>query len=159
MVETQVCTKCGVEQPFEQFSWKNKKKRKRNTQCKACHAAYRRQHYLDNIEKYKAKARYWNEQNQDQYRMNIRKYVLEYLLEHPCVDCGESDPIVLEFDHVRGEKVDAVGTLMRSTVSLKRIKAEIEKCEVRCANCHRRKTAKEGGWHMLDLLAEYSEED
>ena len=81
--------------------------------------------------------------------------VLEYLLEHPCVDCGESNPIVLEFDHVRGKKYKAVSELMSWDYSLKTLKDEIAKCDVRCANCHRIKTAQERGWHMLDLMAEY----
>jgi hypothetical protein len=33
-----------------------------------------------------------------------RQYVWSYLSTHPCVDCGESNPIVLESDHVRGRK-------------------------------------------------------
>ena len=64
---------------------------------------------------------------------------LDWFVEsHPCVDCGEGDPIVLEFDHTRGTKVDNVRTLTNS-----RVKAweELMKCDVVCANCHRRRTA------------------
>jgi hypothetical protein len=71
----------------------------------------------------------------------IQDRLYEYLENHPCVDCREGDPVVLEFDHVRGVKsynVSAMGWLMLSWTSLLK---EIEKCEVRCANCHRRKTA------------------
>jgi hypothetical protein len=73
-------------------------------------------------------------------------------MTHPCIDCGESDPIVLEFDHREGEKkLAAVSTLMtQMKASLKTIKAEIVKCDVRCANCHRRKTAKERGWYKIE---------
>ena len=62
-----------------------------------------------------------------------------------CIDCGESDPIVLELDHVHGEKYRNVGDMM-SGYGWKRILAEISKCEVRCANCHRRKTARDFKW-------------
>ena len=65
----------------------------------------------------------------------------EFLIEQACVDCGEADPIVLEFDHVRGTKQDNVSTLIGRAFSWKRILEEVAKCEVRCANCHRRKTA------------------
>jgi hypothetical protein len=80
------------------------------------------------------------------YRDRNARYIYAYLLEHPCVDCGEADPIVLDFDHVRGKKLCNVSHLLSGTPSLKRIQAEIDKCEVRCANCHRRVTAQRHGW-------------
>ena len=57
-----------------------------------------------------------------------------------CVDCGESDPIVLEFDHVRGKKKKAIADMMSHSYSIQTIKEEIRKWEIRCANCHRKKT-------------------
>ena len=69
-----------------------------------------------------------------------REYLNSYLKEHPCIDCGNSDIRVLEFDHVRGVKVNNVTTLSKRGHTLEKIKKEIEKCEVRCANCHRIKT-------------------
>lgn len=80
-----------------------------------------------------------------------RRAVYLYLLEHPCVDCGESDPVVLEFDHV-GEKKAEIGKMISYSCRLDLIFEEISKCEVRCANCHKRKTAKDRGWYKdLDL--------
>jgi hypothetical protein len=70
-----------------------------------------------------------------------REFVFNYLQEHPCVDCGLSDPIVMEFDHVRGRKIKEVSQLVQDGVRLERLSDEIAKCDVRCANCHRRKTA------------------
>jgi 5-methylcytosine-specific restriction endonuclease McrA len=72
-------------------------------------------------------------------RSAIRAFIAEYLSRHPCVDCGETDPIVLDFDHV-GEKSFGIGSAVQRLIPLERVKAEIEKCEIRCANCHRRKT-------------------
>lgn len=57
-----------------------------------------------------------------------------------CVDCGESDPVVLDFDHVKGEKRRAIADMVSNYYSIKTIKDEIRKCEIRCANCHRKKT-------------------
>jgi hypothetical protein len=66
--------------------------------------------------------------------------IIEYLRSHPCVDCGETDIVVLEFDHVRGVKKEAVGIMARS-YTWAAVAEEISKCEVRCANDHARKTA------------------
>lgn len=65
------------------------------------------------------------------------------------MDCGEKDPIVLEFDHQR-DKVLEVSIAIHRGWSEKKLLAEIEKCEVRCANCHVRKTYKERGLTRYD---------
>lgn len=77
------------------------------------------------------------------YRARNTKFLQDYLSNHICVDCGESDVVVLEFDHVRGKKLGNVSDLANTPVSLETLKKEVAKCEVRCANCHRRKTFKE----------------
>jgi hypothetical protein len=66
--------------------------------------------------------------------------LIAYFGSHPCVDCGEGDPVVLEFDHL-GEKLFDIGQALPYR-SWKRILEEIEKCVVVCANCHRRRTAR-----------------
>ena len=59
----------------------------------------------------------------------------------PCKDCGVAyPPWVMEFDHVRGQKLCNLSVLARKTVSWETIKTEIAKCEVVCANCHRQRT-------------------
>jgi hypothetical protein len=83
-----------------------------------------------------------------------KKKMLEYLLEHPCVDCGLDNPLVLTFDHVTGEKRGDVARLINSSHSWKTILAEIEKCVVRCFNCHMIKTAKEKDWNRVKYLEE-----
>lgn len=81
----------------------------------------------------------WNKKG----RVRNKEFVQNFLKTHPCVDCGETDIIVLEFDHVRGVKLDSISGMVRDARSLKAISDEIAKCEVRCANCHRRKTVTE----------------
>jgi 5-methylcytosine-specific restriction endonuclease McrA len=71
-------------------------------------------------------------------------FLIAYLHEHPCVDCGETDPVALEFDHLRDKKFGiAAGLRDREWQS---VLDEMAKCEVVCANCHRRRTAKRGGF-------------
>ena len=85
--------------------------------------------------------------------------VLSYLTQHPCIDCGESDPLVLEFDHRDpATKRAEVGTLVRRGASLQRIVEEIVLCDIRCANCHRRRTAFQfPSWRTAGLM--YPEDD
>lgn len=77
-------------------------------------------------------------------RKKVRMWLHEYLKTNPCADCGELDPIVLEFDHI-GEKKFTIGEFASKGASLNTVIAEVAKCQVRCANCHRRKTYKERG--------------
>ena len=71
-----------------------------------------------------------------------------YLVGHPCVDCGEDDVQVLDFDHV-GEQRELVSALVARGAPWARIAEETAQCEVRCANCHRRVTARRAGWSRL----------
>lgn len=76
-------------------------------------------------------------------RDKAAEYVWDYKKTHPCVDCGEKDPIVLEFDHVRGRKHKNISHMVHKyPVSLDELKKEITKCDIRCANCHRKVTFK-----------------
>lgn len=100
--------------------------------CKLCQNEYSRNHYESNKNQYL-------ERNK-RYREKIQDCVVQYLKNHPCVDCGETDLVVLDFDHVRGEKVREVSAMIRAKCGWTSILREIEKCDVRCANCHRRKT-------------------
>jgi hypothetical protein len=78
-------------------------------------------------------------------RSAAKAYVDEYKTSNPCVDCGRYFPAVaMDFDHVRGAKARAVSGLVSGAYKLDLIKAEIEKCDLVCACCHRVRTAKRG---------------
>ena len=68
---------------------------------------------------------------------NGKKY-LEYKSLHPCVICGEENPIVLEFHHKvkRENKKSRISHLIFSRAKWDKILKEIEKCVVLCSNCH-----------------------
>ncbi len=76
-----------------------------------------------------------------------KAYIMEFLGSHPCVDCGEADPVVLQFDHRDpAEKEGHVSMWVTRGYGVSRIQKEIAKCDVRCANCHTRRTAEQFGW-------------
>ena len=137
--ETKWCSRCEQTLPIEAFSANRRRRDGRQTYCKSCKATVDRSWY-------ERRGDTQRERNKGYIARNAQ-HVWDYLLAHPCVDCGETDPIVLEFDHVRGEKVFALSNMVQRQFSLAKLDAEIAKCEVRCANCHKRKTAREQGWH------------
>ena|SRR3989338_8552174 len=78
---------------------------------------------------------------QKPHRLKVRKMLFQYLSVRKCLDCGENDPIVLEFDHNdRGTKFKQISQMLSGHYSWKSVLEEIGKCEVRCANCHRWKS-------------------
>lgn len=102
--------------------------------------AYQRLHYQRHKELYKARAVASRAKQRIEQRLLIRRY----LEAHPCVDCGNADIRVLEFDHIeRGPANRRISTLIGTRNQLL---AELEKCEVRCANCHMIRTGMQLGW-------------
>lgn len=92
----------------------------------------------------------------------LRDRNLRLLFEHltiaGCVDCEEQDLVVLDFDHCHG-KTASVSRLAQSECSVARLEEEIAKCEVRCANCHRRRTAATFGYYRHRAALEASGAD
>lgn len=73
-------------------------------------------------------------------------FIKHYLWMIGCQDCGEPDPNVLDFHHVRGKKKFNIARAVSAGFALRTIIKEIGKCRVVCANCHRRHTGKSQGW-------------
>lgn len=113
----------------------------KSSRCAKCKSEYNRQHYEKNKATYVARA----SARKAQVVIALNARLSEYFVEHPCVDCGERDPVVLEFDHV-GEKNADISIMVCKGYSWRSILEEIAMCEVRCANCHRRVTAKRAQW-------------
>jgi hypothetical protein len=138
---SKTCNHCGEEKPLNEFNWRYKSLGIRQPCCRECQKAQKNEWYARNQPSERERLR---KQKADNTAAS-RAYIWDYLLNHPCVDCGESDPRVLEFDHVRGEKRAPVSTMVRNNSSPLAIQDEISKCEVRCSNCHRRRHYKEYG--------------
>jgi hypothetical protein len=136
------CSICKKDKIEEEFNFKDKKIGRLQKACKECTRKQVRNHYLNNKEYYLLKTRKRNAES----RQRIREHIWKYLERHPCVDCGESDPVVLEFDHQRDKEIH-VSHMGHNNSSIEKVEKEIAKCQVRCANCHRRKTSLQLGWY------------
>jgi hypothetical protein len=149
-MDTKTCTVCRIEKPTTDFYSDKKMKSGLRADCKECVRAKERERQKDpsrhkrHIETSKAYSL--------ARRLDMQVYVLTILNQRGCIDCGETDPIVLDFDHVRDTKTSGISRMMRHYCTWEELEKEIAKCDVRCANCHRRKTAKERHYYsMIDL--------
>ena len=138
-----ICSKCDFDYPTpleDYFAKRSDTEDGFQRSCKKCVAIWHKKHYKKNKAYYKKKAIKHN----SEYRLRNLQYIVDYLKQHPCVDCKETDPVVLEFDH-QGDKDYNVSRM--HTFCLQTLIDEIAKCQVRCANCHRRKTAKQFSYY------------
>lgn len=147
-VRMKECSKCGRVWPLSEFQFRSVGRGTYRTICRECRRIYNRAYYRSNCEKYKEHRR----RNQPRYRNQRRQLLLDYVQGKSCVDCGETDPVVFEFDHVHGDKEHDIGAMI-SMYAWPRILAELQKCVIRCANCHRRKTARDFKWFRADYGA------
>ena len=129
-----LCPKCNLyKEPFE-FNRNASKKDGLQSYCIFCRAALNREWYQQNKSLQKSRAQ--------QSKRKLRNYIDNYLSTQYCIDCGTSDQDVLEFDHLYDKKFN-ISDAPRLGVGIERLKLEIDKCDIRCANCHRRKTKSE----------------
>ncbi|MCP9496868.1 MAG: hypothetical protein MSG64_20755 [Pyrinomonadaceae bacterium MAG19_C2-C3] len=130
------CTKCKTARDENEFAFRNKALGKRHQICKFCTDTGSKKHYERYKQYYKDKAR----RRDVAVRIELRNMLLGYLSNQSCADCSEDDPVVLEFDHVRHIKTKTISALITAKASWNVILKEIAKCDVVCANCHRRRT-------------------
>ena len=133
------CVTCHLIRPLSDFNARRAARDGLQARCRACSAEW----YQRNKDRHKANVLVRNQRVRREYRQRIS----EYLLGHPCVDCGEADVRVLDFDHEDpSQKRHEVVRLAGTGIAWERVEAEIAKCSVRCANCHRRRTAEMFGY-------------
>jgi hypothetical protein len=143
MGEKRCCT-CGEIKPLDEFNRLRRAKDGRQPRCRQCHKDWHDEHKEHHNALIHARTR--------RIRGELAQRIVDYLMEHPCVDCGEPNPVVLEFDHLR-DKVDNVSGLVRRLTSWQAIEDEMLKCEVVCANCHRIRTSRRAGTYRWRLVA------
>jgi hypothetical protein len=134
-----ICTCCKKIKPLENFYWRNKSKKQKHSYCSLCQNERSKRNYLSNVEKYKTKAK--------KAAKKARDFVNDIKSNSSCFDCGISypnEPWLFDFDHTK-DKIDCVSVLV-STKSKETVLQEIEKCDLVCLICHRRRTANRAGW-------------
>lgn len=148
MKDFKFCPTCSTNKHVREFGINNSRPDGLQSLCRACKRITQdrwyqknKAHHVSNVVK-----------RRREVESKSIKAIVAYLEDHPCVDCGESNPVILEFDHVRGRKLNSICSMINRGCTWKTIYAEIQKCEVRCCNCHRLKTAKQFGYRKM-LLA------
>lgn len=119
-------------------------------QCPIAHAAAKARYYEKNKEEMKRRAREWT----DKTRAYHHKLIARYKLIVGCKVCGyKKCGKALELHHVVNDKDDHISDMIHSGSSTMRIKKEIRKCIILCANCHRELHA---NIIKIDFVANYA---
>ena len=128
------CSKCNLEKSLDSFN--KKSDRRLQPYCRDCDNAHAREYYKKNRDRVKGQIN-----SARKIRIaNLSKEIRELKESTPCTDCGISYPYyVMDFDHVRGNKTGNISHMINSAVT-KKVREEIEKCEIVCSNCHRQRT-------------------
>lgn len=139
-----ICKKCKL--PKEDFRKYKKNIDGLDNYCRECRRVADKKTYNTNL----TGNRKAGLESKTKIRERNRQFINDYLIGKSCIDCGENDPIVLEFDHFENKK-DNLCEIIQNC-SIEKIEAEIKKCNIRCANCHRRKTAIELGYYKTKIV-------
>ena len=132
------CPKCKTEKTISEFGKNKSRSDGLQGYCKWCRNSQVRNWYSKNKEVQ------WHRvaKCRPKRKKAIHLKLIEYYQNNPCVDCGETDWMVLESDHV-GKKTMAISKMLAMGHSWENILLELKNCVTRCGNCHRRKTIKQ----------------
>lgn len=153
MNERKLCGQCGRNRLLKFFAIRNRRTGLRQSWCRDCRRVYDKERYETADERARLVRK------QAHIRARNRKFAFEYLAVRSCADCGEADPVVLEFDHISEKSFD-VSRGVQSAYGIDRLLQEISKCEVVCANCHKRRTyARIGAFRVTGRDSQECEDD
>lgn len=146
------CGTCRKSKPPTEFNRKASRADGLQEVCRECNRAASRRYYAENREKHLRAI----VERTARKRVEAKEFLVAYLREHPCVDCGFADLRVLDFDHRPGAgKRGDVMSMVRDGYSIRILVEEIAKCDVRCRNCHAIVTLERAGenWRSRAMLA------
>lgn len=132
-----VCGKCKQEKTLSEFNKNKGTKDGYHGDCRSCKKQYQADWYQRHKDEHRARTKTRNKR----VVAELREFVKQ-VKDVPCLDCGGRFPsFVMDFDHLpEYDKVGHVARLVNAGKSLQKIKDEIAKCEIVCANCHRIRT-------------------
>ena len=83
----------------------------------------------------------WNTERTLDRRADLRAWAHEHKRANGgCVSCDEDDPVCLDFHHTDTDRKEmTVSSMISYGYSKERLLGEIGKCEILCANCHRKR--------------------
>ena len=139
------CVRCTEWKDESEFNIRNQERGYLQSVCITCQQKDSLDRYSDNPDYVKER----NKLARQNGKVRARLFVIQYLSQKSCADCGESDISVLTFDHVRGTKKYNIADMIRQGLGNENISREIELCEVVCFNCHmRREQKRRGSWRL-----------
>jgi 5-methylcytosine-specific restriction endonuclease McrA len=142
------CTKCGEDKLLSDYFVRDKKTGRMHAQCKECYKTHRQSYYTAHYQKYRQDYLERAKKSRNRLKTIFRTNMIAYLIDKSCVECGEHDARVLEFDHVDpSQKKFMISQAVKLGYAWKDVLQELKKCQVLCANCHKRRTATQFGWY------------
>ena len=148
-METRICRKCNKEKPLEEFTKHKKMKLGYDTICKECNNIHSRKWAVDNPEKYKLRCKRYYRANKKAESEKSKKRYEDFVKKihslkdgKSCARCGyNAFPQILHYHHKDGSKKnfiisEAINIKSKIIENPEILKAEIEKCDLLCPNCH-----------------------
>ena len=136
------CVMCRQELSVSSFNRRSASPDGLQNVCRECNRARARRYYQENRDSH---VRVVMARRAEARRLALDA-VGDYLSAHPCLDCGEADLRVLDFDHRADcDKSAEVMRLAQNGYSVRKVMSEIAKCDVRCRNCHAKVTYERSG--------------
>lgn len=143
------CSKCKESKNTSEF-WANKRSSDGlQGYCKSCGHKHTIEYHNNNKDRLLSIAR-----DNKKKRVHLKRdFVISLLKKSSCVECSEKDIRVLDFDHKDPLlKIKGISQMIWDNTPLYKLKKEIEKCDIRCANCHRKRTFKQFNWYKNLLV-------
>ena len=131
-VKLKKCQICKLDLPEDDTHFASRHdrgKKQYQSNCRECQKKYRKEHYLNNKEKYIKKAK--------TYRETFTEWIVDYKKNLKCEICDEDRYWVLDFHHKDPKEKDTEISVLIKSCNKKRILDEISKCMIICSNCHR----------------------